>query len=182
MERTGPLVPSVHCVLVIADYLEAYSTMRGDGEREKRKHSQNNLCENELTDINSLALLGIFPSHSTTELRVEKTFPENLFFSCTFCGEGETIIEKKKGKNRRWKGQPCTITASSALAPFLNCTNTASAWPHTGDACQRAVEHSWAEIPFRDPQSQARSTLRAGLCWAHWAGVGTPPIPLLPHR
>lgn len=98
MEGRGPLVPSVPCVLVIAGYLEAYSIMRGGGGRENR---QNNLCDYELTDINLLALLGISPSHSTTELRVENTFPEKLFFSCAFCGEGETIIEKKKGKNRR---------------------------------------------------------------------------------
>lgn len=132
----------------------------------KRKQRQNNLCDYELTDINLLALLGISPSHSTTELRVENTFPEKLFFSCAFCGEGDTIIEKKKGKNRRWKGQACTITASSAPAAFLNCTNVVSAWHHTGGDCQGAVEHTRAGTPTRNLQSQARSILRAGLCWA----------------
>lgn len=43
-------------------------------------------------------------SHRSTDLRVENTFPEKLFFSCTLCGEGKTIIGKKKEQNRRWKG------------------------------------------------------------------------------
>lgn len=115
------------------------SLFHNEGWWGKRKHKQNNLCDCELTDINLPPPLGISPSHSTTELRVENTFPEKLFFSCAFCGEGETIIEQKKGKNRRWKGQPCTITASSVPAPFLSCTSTASAWPHAGGACQGAV-------------------------------------------
>lgn len=162
MKGRGPLVPSVP--LCSAGSRLLGSVFYNEGWWGKKKHRQNNLCDYELIDIN---LLGITPSHSTTELRVENTFPEKLFFSCAFCGEGETIIEKKKGKNRRWKGQPRTITASSAPALLLNCTNIASAWHHTGGACQAAVEEMWAETPSRNLRSQPRSILRAGLCWAH---------------
>lgn len=105
--------------------------------------------------------------HHTTELRVENAFPEKLFFSCTFCGEGKTIIEKKKEKNRRWKGQHHTIVASSAPVPLLNCPNLASSWHNAGDACQSGVEETWTETPSRNLQSQARSILSVGLWWAH---------------
>lgn len=56
--------------------------------------------------------------HHSTELRVENTFPEKLFFSCTFCGQGKTIIENKKGK----KEQKMKGPASHNYSLKCSCT------------------------------------------------------------
>lgn len=156
MKGRGPLVPSVP--LCSAGSRLLGSVFYNEGWWGKKKHRQNNLCDYELIDIN---LLGITPSHSTTELRVENTFPEKLFFSCAFCGEGETIIEKKKGKDRRWKGQPRTITASSAPALLLNCTNhslsLAPHWRGLSGSSGRDVSRNTIQKPTEPAQVHLES-------------------------
>lgn len=98
--------------------------------------------------------------HHSIELWVENTFPEKLFFSCTFVVKQDNYWEENV-KNRRWKGQPFTITASSAPVPPLNWTHNAPLWHDTGDTCQSTIEETWAETPSSNLQSHDRSTMEA---------------------
>lgn len=151
MKERGPLVPSAP--LCSGDSRLLGNLFYNEGWWGKKKHRQNNLCDCELTDINLLALLGISPSHSTTELRVENTFPEKLFFSCAFCGEGETIIEKKKRKEQKMKGSAshnyslkcsCTVPElhqhSLSLAPCWRCLSGSSGTDTSRNNIQKPAE------------------------------------------